>query len=59
MTKKKTTQKKAPAKKPEPKQVVQEPTEPTPKPVIKIKVAKGPKKVWNARARNYYWTNKL
>jgi hypothetical protein len=30
-----------------------------PKPVIKIKVAKGSKKVWNARARNYFRTNKI
>ena len=68
MTKKKTNTKKAKmtkeeieffAKKPEAKQGVQEPTEPTAKPVTKTKVAKGPKKVWNARARNYFWTNKL
>jgi len=67
MAKKKNNTKKAQPKKAEAKKIekIQE-IEKTndhatlePKPVIKIKVAKGSKKVWNARARNYFRTNKI
>ena len=67
MAKKKNNTKKAQPKKAQAKKIeymvskkeTNDQATPDPKPVIKIKVAKGSKKVWNARARNYFRTNKI